>query len=84
MTLAEQTEALVAQIHPFLYGHEAEVQSAVIAELLSTWVLGFAVPGDKKATKRVQKEMLEGHIDLVHQLIECQRESAYERILKRN
>lgn len=82
--LEYQVVELVQAISPLLAGREAPVQSAVIADLLARWVLGFYVPGDIEATRQLQSTYLKGHLALVSDLIDAQAEAIYQERLKRN
>lgn len=82
--MSNEVIELVNRIRPILAGHKPEVQSAAIAELLSTWVLGFQVPGDLEGTSNFQAQVLAGHIKLVMDLIGCQAVSSYQKAMQRN
>lgn len=69
MTDAEQTLELAERIKPILAGHEPLIQSAVLAELLSIWLVGFVVDDSKEKTRRLRRELFEGHCELVWKLV---------------
>lgn len=60
---------LVEEIRPILRGKEAEIQSAVLADLLAFWVAGHVIYGQPEATAEMRDEMLDMHIDVVKQLV---------------
>jgi hypothetical protein len=85
--VSNEVVELEYRISPILAGRNPEVQSAVIADLLAKWVLGFQVPGDVGATADIQAHVLAGHIKLVMDLIECQGLQVHneiERVISRN
>lgn len=82
--LENEVVELVGRISPMLAGRQAPVQSAVIADLLARWVLGFHVPGDIEATREVQTTYLNRHLALVTDLINAQGQEIYQGRLKRN
>jgi hypothetical protein len=68
VTQSEETLALVVRIKPLLAHREPQVQSAVLAELLSIWLAGFHVGDDPEATGQLRAELLERHCQLVRDL----------------
>jgi hypothetical protein len=52
-----------------LAGKGPAVQSCVLADLLSIWVVGFEVPGDVAETAELQANNLARHMQLVMDLI---------------
>jgi len=67
--LALETQELVAQIKPILFGRRSEVQGAALADLVSLWVAGHLIPGDPVETEHFRQFILEQHIDGVLALI---------------
>jgi hypothetical protein len=83
-SMTDEVVRLTEEIKPMLAGHKPEVQSAVLAELLATWVLGFQVPGNPKAGIEMQDKFLAGHLNLMMELIKCQQADAYKEVMRRN
>lgn len=82
--LNKEVVELVSAISRLLAERAPEVQSVVLAELLATWVLGFYIPGNPKATKEVQAKYLAQHIELVNDLVNGLGNDVYRHMLKRN
>ena len=68
--LVNDVERLVEKIRPILVHQNPQVQSAVLADLLATWLAGFVVQGDLKKTRDLRAELLRRHIELVVELTE--------------
>jgi hypothetical protein len=68
----DEIDELVERICPILAGKTPQVQSAVLADLLSRWTLGMQVPGDFEATSKCQSEYLAAHMELVMDLVSFQ------------
>jgi len=64
-----RSQELVDQITPILYGHNSEVQGATLADLLSMWLAGHHVLGDRERTQALREQMLDFHVDHVRILI---------------
>ena len=62
---AKTVEAVVNAVKPLLAGYEPEIQSAVLADLLATWLACFQGPVKDQA----REDFLAGHIDLVRELV---------------
>jgi hemerythrin len=62
-------EAIVDAVRPIIAGHDSTVQSAALADLLSMWLAGHFVEGDRKATDRLRRRLLRAHIALVRELL---------------
>jgi hypothetical protein len=62
------TEQLVQRIRPILAGHPLQVQSAVLAELLSILLAGLSAPDGNIVEAR--SEFLVGHVKLAYDLME--------------
>ena len=54
-------DELIERIKPILAGHDPSIQSTVLADLLSMWVVGHAPP--------LREPLLTLHMTLVHHLI---------------
>jgi len=52
-----------------LAGRPAEIQGAVLADLLATWLIGHRVPGDPEAQAAMREELLQLHIATVRKLV---------------
>jgi hypothetical protein len=68
-TQTKAVAAIVGRIKPLLAGHPPEMQGAVLADLLATWLAGHTVTGDQAATDRLREEMLAMHVELMRPLI---------------
>lgn len=66
---AHEAEELVEQIEPLLAGHAPQVQSAVLADLLATWLAGHFDHRGKKETTKLRRLLLDLHIAFVKKLI---------------
>jgi hypothetical protein len=66
--MSEEVLALADRIKPILANRRPEVQSAVLAELLSIWLAGHHVAGDEKETQALREELLTNHCALVRKL----------------
>lgn len=69
MTPAEEVESVVKQIRPLLAGHPAELQGAILADLLATWLAGHIVLNNKTATQKMRTGLLTLHLSSVRDLI---------------
>jgi hypothetical protein len=72
MTPREEATAVVwlgDQMRAGLAGKPSQVQSAVLADLLATFLAGHIMVGDEEATNAVREEHLGLHIELVRKLI---------------
>lgn len=70
MTRSEEILELAERIKPILAGKEAHIQGAVLAELLSIWLAGHVVAGNKEQTIALRSELLAMHFGLVLELTE--------------
>jgi hypothetical protein len=59
--IVRRSEAIATMIAPMLHGHGPEIQSIVLAELLSMWLIGHH--------PEVRREALEQHVGLVCDLV---------------
>jgi hypothetical protein len=70
---------LVNRIRPLLHGHHPTVQSAVLADLLATWVAGHFA--DTRAdTAAYREQLIAHHIDLMRDLIKPNEEQLREQL----
>lgn len=60
---------LVMKLRLLLAGNHPTVVGAALGDLVSTFIAGHIVPGNKHDTKALQQQMLEFHVKLVKQLI---------------
>jgi hypothetical protein len=60
--------ALEEHIWPLLAGQPAEMQGAVLADLLAIWLAGHHVAGDEDATRTMRAELLAVHCGMVREL----------------
>ena len=72
-TLAWEAQALSAQIKPLLAGRGPDVQGAVLADLVSTFLLGHISTKGEKATRALREEMFELWQDTVWKLVALER-----------
>jgi hypothetical protein len=61
--------AIVKRIRPLLAGNPAEIQGAVLADLLAMWLAGHHVPGDQRATADLRREVLSVHLRALGELV---------------
>ena len=54
----DKVKMLTDQISPILHGHKPEIQGAVLAELLATWLAGHVVPGDSDANHPSARQVI--------------------------
>lgn len=69
----QDTDAVVAleqKIMPLLGGQPADIQGAVLADLLSIWLAGHIAPGDPAGTDELREMLLKQHMEFVRRLIE--------------
>jgi hypothetical protein len=59
---------LTDRISPILHGHKPEIQGAVLAELLATWLAGHVVPGDRMQTILLRGRLFHEHMKIVRDL----------------
>jgi hypothetical protein len=69
-TFSEQVMEGVEAIKPLLAGKAPELQSAILADLTSTWLCGMVVLGDKEGTRQARDWALSAYIELVVNLTE--------------
>jgi hypothetical protein len=69
MTDAQQTLELANRIKPFLAHKPPQIQSAVLAELLSIWLAGHHVQDDPDQTLKLRATLLAEHCQLVRRLV---------------
>lgn len=65
----DEVRDLVRQISPILAGRSAQVQGAVLADLLATWIGGHGVVGNREATEIIRQELMNMHINAVLELV---------------
>ena len=65
MKLAEEVLAVTERIAPLLAGRAPEVQGAVLADLLATWLAGHQGEG----AADLREELIRLHIEAVRELI---------------
>ena len=80
---ADEAMALVKKISPLLAGRDANVQGAVLADLLAMWLAGHVQLGEPEQTKRMRELMLEAHIVGVKTLIDINYKISVEPQIKR-
>ena len=59
----DKVKMLTDRISPILHGHNPEIQGAVLAELLATWLAGHVVPGDRMQTILARQFIPRAHED---------------------
>jgi hypothetical protein len=69
LNMMEEVMEVAESIKPLLAGKEPQVQSAVLAELLSIWLAGFYIPLEPEETRKLRAELLERHVALVRDLL---------------
>lgn len=60
---------IVESIRPLLAGKPHGIQSAVLADLLATWLAGHIVEGSPDETRKLRDALLAKHVSLVMALI---------------
>ena len=66
---AAAADALLDRIMPFLAGQSAELQGAVIADLVAIWLAGHRVSGDRAEGDRTREELLAQHAQHIGELV---------------
>jgi hypothetical protein len=61
--------AVVERIKPILMGRAPEIQGAILADLLATWLAGHHVEGDEDATRKLRADLLAIHCGEVRNLV---------------
>jgi hypothetical protein len=79
---ANEVLALVKEIRPLLAGRDANVQGAVLADLLAMYLAGHVQLGDPKATKRMREQVLKLHLTGVRALIDINYQMTVEPQIK--
>ena len=74
--------ALTKAIRPLLAGKPAQVQGAVLADLLALWLAGHVMRGDPKATEAMREEALDMHLKAVRALIDINYKMSVEPQIK--
>jgi hypothetical protein len=69
MSDLEQVQTVLRQIAPLLASKPPQVQGAVLADLLATWLAGHVDLDKRGRTKALRQEMLGMHIDMVRKLV---------------
>jgi hypothetical protein len=64
----DKVQLLTDRISPILHGHDPEIQGAVLAELLATWLTGHVVPGDRMQTILLRGRLFHEHMKMVRDL----------------
>jgi hypothetical protein len=64
----DKVKMLTDRISPILHGHNPEIQGAVLAELLATWLAGHVVPGDRMQTILLRGRLFHEHMKIVRDL----------------
>jgi len=60
---------IIKRIRPLLAGNPAQVQGAVLADLLAMWLAGHVSLKSREATEANREELLAMHIETVRQLV---------------
>ena len=68
-SFAASADALVDAVKSILGGHPAELQGAVLADLIALWVAGHRVSGDRAEGNEVRAELLALHSQHVGELV---------------
>lgn len=79
---ASRIVELVGIMRGWLAGESPMVQSAVLADLLATFLSGHVILDDEAATDALREEHLLLHLDLVRQLIPVNYQMLVEPKLK--
>jgi hypothetical protein len=65
----EEIRAISKRVAEVLAGHPAEVQGAVLADLLAMWLAGHHSPGDEDWTRQWRADLLAMHCSMVRLLV---------------
>ena len=79
---AKEVDALVRTLAKQLVGKPAQVQGAVLADLLAMWLAGHVMRGDPKATEAMREEALDMHLKAVRALIDINYKMSVEPQIK--
>ncbi len=66
---ATDVEAIAEQASRLLAGRPPQLQGAVLADLLATWLAGHIIAGDPKSTRALHERLLKAHLAVVRELI---------------
>lgn len=66
---AAAAERIAQKTYALLVGHPSEIQGAVLADLLATWLAGHIVHDNPAETHKIRKSVLDLHIEVVRKLI---------------
>ncbi len=80
---ATRTLAITEQIKPLLAGQSPEVQSAVLANLTALWLASHMGP-DAETTAAYRRGLLDGHVQLVRDLIESSEAEILDGLVDRS
>ena len=61
-------QSLVDRISPILHGHDRQVQGAVLANLLATWLTAHCVRDDRLQTILLRGRIFHDHMKVVRDL----------------
>ena len=73
---ALKSEAISEQISSMLHGLGPDIQGAIVADLVATWLAGFQGPG----AEAMRNALLEAHVQTVRQLIPVNEKIMLDRL----
>jgi hypothetical protein len=79
---AKEVFALTSAVRPLFEGKSAQVQGAVLADLLAMWLAGHVQRGDPRATKAMREQVLEMHLVAVRALVDINYKMTVEPQIK--
>lgn len=68
VSFGDEADALVDRISPLLAGQSAELQGAVLADLIAIWLAGHRIEGGRVEGDRMREELLALHVAHVREL----------------
>jgi hypothetical protein len=76
-SMPDEALELCRQIAPLLAGKPANLQGAVLADLLAVWLAGHIAAGDARETDRLRENLLAMHLEYVRQLVPINAEAIH-------
>jgi hypothetical protein len=74
----EEAFDLISRIGPMLAGHPAQVQGAVLSDLMATWLAGH-IADNPAATRMLREELLRSWVEVVGRLVPGNSEQIHGR-----
>lgn len=74
------TMAISEVIQPLLHGQARQVQGGVLADLLSLWLAGHVIIGDREATDELRHQLLDDLVATVWKLVPASEQEIMSKI----